>query len=313
MKEYYDWGGDTISNALIIFEVREKLDWKLGVYNGTEEQSEIDNRYENSNYSLMKTMFSHWKENSCKIAFICETDEVWFENNYDEFLDYVDIHINLDNLTSFAYSTAKEIMSRPHENATVILDNVMSQDWFFVDLFAPYLAFIENGEDENNGYYPVNCVKPDEILSKLHINAYFYTGTGFTDIFGNSVSLGDVNLSCYEAPYTYIIGEVSNQNDIYLENLRRESAESMFFAYNLYQSSVERKDDVMYGGISKNSIDYHLEVILLDFILNEDNSLLKYNNWSGRCMISFKIIYGKGGWLRRPKAYTLPPDPEDAN
>ena len=142
MEEYYRGGGNAIENALIIFEVRGEIDWKLGIYNGTEEQSEIDGRYEKSiYYPLMKEMFSNWKSLGCKIAFICATDEVWFENNYDEFLDYVDIHINIDAMTTFAYSTAKDILEQDYRNSTIVFDGIMSQDWFFKDLFAPYLAF----------------------------------------------------------------------------------------------------------------------------------------------------------------------------
>ena len=302
MGEYYYGGGDTISNALIIFEVRGELDWKLGVYNGTEEQAEIDYRYENSKYPLMKTMFSKWKENSCKIAFICETDEVWFENNYDEFLDYVDIHINLDMLTSFAYSVADEILSRPYEDATVVFDSVMSQDWFIDDYFLPYLAHIYRKKINSQ-----SNASAEDILGISKINVFFYNGTDFFDISGNSVSQAELYQSYGEAPHAYIIGDISNQSDSNLINLYDKNDNYIYFAFNLYHDfDIAIYSYITYAGMSASRINYHLAVILRDFILNDDNSLLKYDNWSGRCMISFKLIYGSGGWLRRPEAYMVP-------
>lgn len=307
MEEYYYGRGKTIENALIIFEVRGEIDWKLGIYNGTEEQSEIDGRYEKSiYYPLMKEMFSNWKSLGCKIAFICETDEVWFENNYDEFLDYVDIHINLDILTSFAYSVADIILSQNFLGSVLVLDSHLSS-WFKEDYLIPYLAFIYREK-----YGELNYSMPENILSELRMTCYNYNSEVYTDISGNLISKYEVYQNYSQAQSAFIVGEISNQDDKELINLYNKNYNSQYYACNLYGNNVVAfYDHLIYAGWSKKSVNNHLSVILRDFILNDYYSLLKYNNWSGRCMISFKLIYGDGGWLRRAKAYTVPPDPID--
>lgn len=307
--------GEEIQNAFIIFEVRNSLPYEIGVFNGTETEYEIGDRYYSDEfwqYKFLEEAFCYLKGNGCKIMFINGTDEVWFQDYYDLFLDYVDIHINLDFLTMFTYSVACEIVEKSGgTEACIVLDKTLSQDWYFRDFFIRYLVFAVNEYGGNLRYQ-----QPVNVLDALHFTVYFYdneTGCYF-DIFGNFVGDWNVVETFSAASFSCVIADAPSLACEDLLVLLSDHSNAEFYSCNVYWDEVsddEISSDIKYFGVSESDIQYYLSVIMRDFILNDLPSLQKYDNWEGRCKVTFRLIWGKGGWARLFNKFTVLADPID--
>ncbi|MCH5155076.1 MAG: hypothetical protein J1F69_00570 [Clostridiales bacterium] len=106
-----------IKDALVILELNERLPMQFS-----------DDELYFPTYELYFTL-KKMKEKNCKIMFICNTDELFF-NDCDEnnrFLDLVDVHINTDIYSYFAETFCSVFTEGPVSNTTIILDKSMSQ------------------------------------------------------------------------------------------------------------------------------------------------------------------------------------------
>ncbi len=79
------------------------------------------------NTDLLKTFFQTLKNRNYKVMFICDTDERSFKLD-NQFLDFVDIHINTDRYTDFALNIFYEIKAWSDnaqlEHCTFLFDNM---------------------------------------------------------------------------------------------------------------------------------------------------------------------------------------------
>ena len=101
--EYYNRDDFFVSNSYVIFEMRNGFPTPAEK-NGTKITD------------ILSDVFSYMEYYGCKIMFICGTDETKFVYE-NEFLEYVDIHINTDTLTTFLES----IIYRWQENCFPIV------------------------------------------------------------------------------------------------------------------------------------------------------------------------------------------------
>ena len=273
-----------IQNAFVIFEVRFGFPKTILL---SEEESEAFQ--ELSPYTLLYDAFKVLKENGCKIMFICGTEEVRYQNynsetgkNYSAFLDYVDIHIDVDFSTTYRYSVIKKMEHITRETAwaetTIILDVSMGDSWEFFKEFMIYFVY----------QYQLQVGTPEQILEEKRVNVLFYRPDEKV-YYTCSGSLVDTELAktlWIESYYGFIIGGVGASKD---ENLQ-----------SLLKMRVERTELYEFGYTNINA-DYYIMVIMRDFILNDYESLKQYINYKGRCKITFKpIFYSPYGWLLLP-------------
>lgn len=313
------YGDMDIENAFIIFEVRGSLSIEPGIFSATDTNDQVYEHYENSVYPTLEYLFAMWKGEGCKIMFISGTDEVWYEQDpMNKFLEYADIHINTDLLTTFTYSLV-QISCTQHDFAegVMILDGTMSQDWFFRKFLLPYIVFIysEYGITlqnippitEYDDYDDIYVV--ESILYELDLTVYFYENGGYTDIYGNTVNTDTVENKVYDSGYLCIVGGTESISDETLWSLYSNKGDNAeFFVFNLWGVTVEDiPSDIKYCGLSDEEMDDYLSAIMCDFILNDVSSLQKYDNWDGRCDVTFKPLFPGDGWLLvPPKAFGLP-------
>lgn len=118
-----------IHDALVIFELNELLPFQFSDWMPYQPTAEL--------YGY----FSMLKSYNCKIMFICNTDEVYF-NDKDEsnrFLDLVDVHINTDIYSFFTETFLTFFTQKGIGNSTIILDRSMAEYAVFGDtIFCEY-------------------------------------------------------------------------------------------------------------------------------------------------------------------------------
>ncbi len=289
MNSYYFSEGYLIENALIIFEVRNSNELQF-----VENETQIPD-YWNTKFGYMEQLFSTWKNQGCKIAFIDGLDEIRYElTGFNEFLQYVDIHINIDHVTTYGYSIVDELTNSFTElldRQIVIFDDALPEKWsiyqllvtYFVMMADPYLTIYE-GENlfdalaisvyfynrNNNRYYVYeqdqNGINREQTVTvEWEAMREILEDSNRISVIGNSLTLLDENLD---------------------DNINELAKEIQHFTVEYPQ----------------NTYNYCLSVIMKDFILNNDDSLWKYNNRTGRCDITFiPLFYSSDGWLKVPK------------
>lgn len=290
-----------IENAFIIFEARTPFPRSVKIDDGgieTDYQREM--RYKNSEYGKLDELFSTWKGNNCKIMFVSETDESKYEkDNFNSFLQYVDIHVNFDVFTPFVYSVF-EIMSKGvgWGDTVIVFDELMSQNWFYLDYFINFLIHEERDTLTN--------ADPIEVINTLKIKVYFYNGA-YTDHKGNSVNFRTVEEAFQEKEFAFIISGVEGMYNIDFLNLfqsRQGDKYIEFFVFNEQFKSVSFvPDGIKYCGISAQWAEFYFALIIRDFMLNQTMALHKYNVWRGYCLRTFKPIFSSSdGWIQTPQS-----------
>ena len=272
--------------------------------------------------------FSSLKEKNCKVMFISGNDEDTLQG-YTSFLNYVDVHINLD----FKYALVKGIVSTVEKNAGdgiggnfyFILDNIFSKpsntdNDFVWRWLLPY--YKEVYADEHAQY---NTDHPDEPLSIEDYlieekNIRFYGQVDMWDTVmydywtGASVRLNvnSVNDPFLSADKVYMIG-VKNQNKVaskWCTMVRKLKStflpDSVFTAMLTTQScdpleigeyeSVGATGLMFYDIIDTVEGIYTIYDILADFMSGAN--MQKYNNVGGVCEITYMpIIISDDGWF----------------
>lgn len=288
-------------NSYVIFDVREKM------------PMEYDEEFSDDNVTfadILLEVFTEWKNMGCKIMFISGTDEELFRNRND-FLDYVDIHVNTDVFTVFFANVLYRIEDELEEegmdkleNVTFLLDYNLSDGieegylsvGFFRDYLIPYIKY-QNIEKVLQG------VSIGDILYDNNIKVLCYLGNGefFDAVSGGSIQTGNLDgswdssiVNHIDNPFIYAVGDTAPADTMLLEWLNRatdfreehaiefpiyicDDARSMFPAFN----TPDVYSITPYG-------ESHIHTIIEDFLL--DRSLAQYDNWSGRCLITHKII-----------------------
>ena len=304
-KSYISTIDPALENAFVIFEVRNSMPWKDGIFYDTDTEEVKIGKSAKTIYPFLADYFASWKANNCKIMFISGKDEAWFEY-YNEFLDYVDIHINFDVLTEFAYTVACEMVESENlQGASMIFDNVMAQDEFLVDYFIPYLYFVYY----NEGQYPADVSYPATVADAFQpfdMKVYFYNYVFFMDMEGNIVAQSAVENDFDASELSCVIASSESLSARrWMWDQFRPDAN--FYVYNDQLLGVYQvPSGVAVAGIPRELLNYYLQAIMRDFILNDLGALQKYDNREGRCVVTFTSLFSGDGWLRRAKAYTLP-------
>lgn len=297
MKAYFDnYGGQNISNALIVFEARESFVYSYSMPNDPLPL------YEDTNFGLMDRMFNTWQNNGCKIMFLDGLDEVCYKkNNFNEFLQYVDIHINLDLLTTFINTVFDGIAEKTQgvmNNIAVVFDKGMWAYNKIYRLLISMLVMLRN-----------NTEKPDDVqvLLQNQVSVYFYDNGNYYDAENNPVEFDPDSETFWDSPivdynnnleydhhaeYVFIVGNSATYNDPNIQNLIEEVKN---------RRGEDRYETFEFVEYSQSYLNYYLSAIMWDFMLNDKASLNRYINRCGRCTVTFKpLFYGEGGKLREP-------------
>lgn len=297
--EYYNRGDFFVSNSYVIFEMRNGFPTPAEK-NGTKITD------------ILSDVFSYMEYYGCKIMFICGTDETKFVYE-NEFLEYVDIHINTDTLTTFLES----IIYRWQENCgttsvsdtTFILDKNFSNiiepefcdqnSWFLRYYFMPFIRHVYMDEIRNlrhtnyrvlrdnnihilcetdNGYVEmVNCIYLDDSFN------YEYM-----EIFGNEriIAIGATWTGTeYSQSWLDGVNEFLNEYGV-----PRNRVKLYMYGINLNELSFG-----FYEKFTCRDLDFDLQ-ILDDFL--HDRELFKYDNRGGRCEVTHRpTVQGTNPWM----------------
>ncbi len=290
----------SITNAYVIFEMNKGFVGNLDMMANTV-------IFPNT----LKYYFSMLKEQGCHIMFVCGTEEALFEN-CNSFLDYVDIHINTDIFNLLVYNVfmyAFDHIDMYHfEGVTFILDesfgglDYIYNNWFFTLWLKPYLEYIYSEDLQLIG-------ATWQLLCQYHnIKIIILTADGkYHDAFYPQNDLPSDDYQLYEYifnPYMCAVG-TSWQGAVQLSSWMSTIDELVanvdgddisLFVYNQHRYQLESCSWVT-TYVASIYNDYY--DVIVDFLCDQD--LTVYDNWDGRCNITYKsILFGPGGWMRCP-------------
>lgn len=263
--------------------------------------------------SLLTALFSFLKQNNCEIMFICGTDEMCFRvNDYNSFLDYVDIHVNTDIWQLFivnVFYIASEACSAEYQfyDTTFILDASLSKNMetqreentFYQSILRTYLR---------PAYYSWVAAHPGgstiEFLSDTNVKLFCHTGgKTFYDVLGDEyIHTEDQEfLNTIANDHIYAIGttwsgESSAQEWIRLMLGIRNDYRINFPIYvcndnGVYCTEYEAIDVYLSGWVTG------MTDVIIDFVSGAD--MTPYDNYFGRCDVTHKpLLQGADGWMR---------------
>lgn len=308
LENYYNNGEyATLRNEYVVFELGDKLSYQVDNPNAVDTVPD-----------WLYVIFSTMKENGCHIMFICGTDEARFVTK-NQFLDYVDIHINTDIFDTFIMNIFYRLVQANNgemnlEDCTFFLDMHFSQDihqgykhsWFFYTYFIPYFRSVYRTEIMQDDLSSQELFNGKNIKILCHLEDAVITGPVEDNIF-------------YDPINNSYVGATFNELEPYIENQQLcaigRTSDDRGYAGQWIQAMVELRD---YLGVDLSiymyeDIPYHFSEyeepdvytagqttwyypILEDFLTDQD--LTVYNNWGGRCDITHKaIVFGDDGWL----------------
>lgn len=255
----------------------------------------------------LEDMFSTLKGQGCRIMFICGTEEARFYE-YNDFLQYVDIHINTDLLTLYvdnALRTMEETFQEDYvSNCAILLNSDISS--IIEKYFIPYFKYCSDNLDL---FYPENQT-PQAFLEWcsqfLGIEIFVGSGNSYTNqASGAAVSYEQIlmeqsRLFALEAFWgmdeEFVYGQLDDLFDgqyvwqyffpVFIYNASGTDLSEYSDSYNLYES-----DDGM--SILLEDISDIVEAFL------SGGSLTVYANWVGHCPFTYKPIrFSPDGWIR---------------
>ncbi len=262
----------------------------------------------------LRGIFYTMKTNNCEIMFICGTDEMRFFTHND-FLDYVDIHINTDQLTVFIanilYRAVNECRDQKIFGCTFLIDLSFSQNieqgysksWFFKYYFIKYIRAVYKDEIQRQGFSNARVLHDNGIKIICHLggNRFFDAVKGreyycydYTEFYQSYL----INERIYAIGATWM-GEDYSQEWIWFLNDLQNYVQNYFpifiFNSNEYSMIEYLAPNVYMAGQRINNYPLIL-TIMQEFLNGQD--LSNYDNWSGRCVITHKAIFqGPGGWM----------------
>lgn len=290
------------SNALVIFDMSAGL---------------MEDHNPNSDPDLyftckLKAIFSSLKEEDCKIMFICGTQEIRFstpgelnnsQGNLNEFLDYVDIHVNVETFDTFYMSKIVEIEKETNGSfVTLIFDENTQLYDKVIDYYQIKYA---------NNYLPVAaqyCSFEEYLYDVYYLQIIRYNDVDGTFIHYNGFISDDVIFQI-QNDVVYAIGMINNEYNfaewIYKINFAKANISSTTWSVFVYdQLGVNISAYNILGTLNyvcryKYS-RYMVEMnnVIFDFINGED--LTPYDNYEGRCQITYSLISDNGdgeNWL----------------
>ena len=275
---------------------------------------------------VLESLFGGWQSDGCRIIFVNDTEEVrmldvnldFDTSPYTEFLEYVDVHINTDFFTLFIdtilYNHFNDgFNDKPIENFTFLMDTSYGTsveefvgNWLFNEYLVKYIKMTDL---QTFIFFNGN---PIEYLNFRNINFIFYDA--------NSDSLSDLGNLLYEkneenllAIGTSLIGNANAE--LWLEDmmLLREIMDCDFEAYEYMFADAT---DLIWSYEEDVKMAWSVDALSLEAFwsifdaLARDGNLSGFDNWEGRCTVTYKPVGDGDGWLRRGKSSNLLLDEE---
>lgn len=256
--------------------------------------------------NILSTIFEGMQSNNCKIMFICGTDENRIEP-YTEFLDYVDIHINVDMFYLFFANAMMDMAERCGNDVTLEMssfffnEEITSQEsehsgfdgWFFKRFFTPYFLSAYRGEFSGT-------LNPQLMFSEL---LWQEAGSTYYDALLHQSVTFDVNTFApqMDEDTACAIGMGDMEDDEWFEDMLELREWRGYFPIYIYtRAAYPEETDVYCAG---NYNDYL--PIIEDFLVN--GTLSNYDNIEGRCVVTHRPLeMSENGWLQEvPDGGTL--------
>ncbi len=265
----------------------------------------------------LEYLFRGWQADGCRIIFVNDTEEVrMLDVNldfdippYTEFLEYVDVHINTDFFTLFIDTILYTHFTNdmPIENFTFLMDTSYGTsieefvgNWLFNEYLSKYMLMTDHV-----GYFPYYHYRlhfdPIDYLNDKGIDFIFYDA--------NNDSLSDLGELLYEKSEENLVAIgtslIGNANaELWLEDVMqlREIIDCEFEAYEYLFSDAT---DVIWSYEEDVKMAWSVDALSLEAFwsifdaLARDGELSGFNNWEGRCTVTYKPVGDGDGWLRR--------------
>lgn len=288
-----DYNAGVISpNSYIVLELRNGLPSDNGAF-----------------ISSLYNLFGNLKEHGCKIMFIDGTNEIRYVG-HDDFLDYVDIHINVDvffalvsNMFLRAYQACGDNMQL--ENISFILDKSLTenieslgykQSWFFNNYFDVYFKSVYESELLSGGVSRTQLLQSHGIQTLCHTpddtsadRFYALEANAFTDL---NTFLSDNSNPVFSMGATYL-GQTYSLDWIRLMTAGRTAASRDFPIY------IHNEANYAFGEYSAPDVypltQPDLFDVMADFLADEDMTV--YDNVEGRCIVTYCPLCANNGWL----------------
>lgn len=292
--------GFNYSNALVIFDMSSEI---MEDHNPNTPPGSYFTR-------LLKGIFSSLKQNNCKIMFISGIPEIRFstpgeannsQGNYNEFLDYVDIHIDVSTFDLFYMSMIVKIEEETDGSyATLIFDEN-------TQLYDKVMDYYQRKYDYDN----VIIDESTYTLKKYLFNTYSLQIITYDEVHGTFIDYDDEISSPYIDeiiinPDVYAIGMINSADNfeewITKINFTEELLEETWtlFLYNNIWLNISDYD--ILGSVyhlykySYLILEDAMSDVISAFINGEE--LTVYDNWYGRCQITYRPSSGDGeGWM----------------
>lgn len=296
----YEAGTFNYSNALVIF------DMSAGIMDNHDPNIEPELYF----VRILKNIFSSLKERNCKIMFICGTQEIRFstpeeprdsQGNLNEFLDYVDIHVNVSTFDPFYMSMIVRIEKETNgSNATLIFDEN-------TQLYDKVIDYYQRKYDYNN----LTVDDPDYSIEKYLYDTYRFQIIRYDEnsqtFMNQNGEISDDVFHLIENNVVYPIGMVNDLINFSQWADKINCAKNKFiyvrwsvFVYNQLGIGISHCNilGALYHLYAYKYGRYvvRMNSVISDFINGED--LTPYNNRYGRCQITYRpLSSGRYGWL----------------
>lgn len=288
-----DYNAGVISpNSYIVLELRNGFSKDNGVF-----------------ISSLYNLFGNLKEHGCKIMFIDGTNEIRYVG-HDAFLDYVDIHINVDvffALVSNMFLQACQTCGGDMQlrDLSFILDKSLTENieymdyqksWFFNNYFDAYFKSVYESELLSGGVSRAQLLQSYGIQTLCHTpddtsadRFYALEATAFTDL---NTFLSDNSNPVFSMGATYL-GQTYSLDWIRLMTAGRTAASRDFPIY------IHNDANYAFGEYSAPDVypltQPDLFDVMADFLADEDMTV--YNNVEGRCIVTYCPLCANNGWL----------------
>lgn len=316
VNEVGGFGG--IANSLVIYEQRNRFYKQVMPLADSARQWQI---------AQLQQRFSMMKAANCKIMYICGTDEEFFcDYGNNAFLDYVDIHINIDMFAYFIDTFFQMLFERDCKH-TIIVDKSLSTNCravYTTKLVDSYNGIEYYDTSDFCGYILPMCLRMiydiefrdaetiAEVLRQADIDVLCQL---YNEVFYNMKDEREYRISSalqiqelFEPDRICYIGTTRLDSgagilDGLLSDL--EDGEVEFDSYLFiekfsYDPLFFELGDLFtfkyYWGLDSYQMKNYLSSRMYDFIMGND--LEKYDNWGGRCIVTSKPITHGDGWVR---------------
>ena len=257
------------------------------------------------------SLFSGWKNDGCRIILLNDTEELrlldenldYDTSPYTEFLDFVDVHINTDFFTLFVDTILRESFEGgPVSNFVFLLDVSLATDldaflsssFMFVEYIYRYIIMTDAFELRRFGnlqhYFEAN-----------NVSFVFYdpSSDSLLEVYNFLIDCG------MNQERICAIGSNGNGNPLAeqwlfdMVMLREMTA----LNFEIYQFCIGEVSRGIWFYNDRIKLAWSVDAVYLEDFWNifdavaRDGDLSDFNNWYGRCDVTYKPFVGEGGWM----------------